>query len=545
MDIYVNQVGYKPKEKKVAICLLDDVYKLVDAKTKEIIMTLKASKIGYDDASGDDCFQLDFSNFENIGSYYIMAEDGTKSDTFEIRADVYNELQLMMTKALYYQRCGCALEEKYAGVYKHAACHTNDAILYEDFEKKTIHPKKYEMTGGWHDAGDFGRYSSPAAVALGHLLYAYELFPESFCDTLNIPESGNGIPDILNECRYELDWLMKMQREDGGVYHKLTAYRHAPFVMPEEDKDQFLLYPVSSMAVADFTAIMAIASRVYKAFDSAFSKKALEASRKSFEWLTNNDYVGFVNPEGSGTGDYRDESDKDERMWAAAELLRTDREGDVKAYRDMLEMYVFSDIPKTDFGWTDVSGFAMLACLTDESHSAGKQVETVLKDALFEEVERLLKIMQSSGYKLALKKEDFVWGSNMVICNRGMLFILANWLTDDERYLEAAYNQMHYLLGRNALGRSYVTGFGEHAYHNPHNRPTAMDGIDEPMSGWVSGGPFKNPCDEDAVKMIPKGTPPMKCHADVVGSYSTNEITIYWNSPAIFMTAYFNRDIDR
>ena len=99
--------------------------------------------------------------------------------------------------------------------------------------------------------------------------------------------------------------------------------------------------------------------------------------------------------------------------------------------------------------------------------------------------------------------------------------------------------QLHYLLGRNALNVSYVTGHGEHAFKNPHNRPTFADGIELPMPGWVSGGPFKTPCDPKACELIPAGTPPMKCYVDEVESYSTNEITIYWNSPAVFMTAYF------
>lgn len=138
--------------------------------------------------------------------------------------------------------------------------------------------------------------------------------------------------------------------------------------------------------------------------------------------------------------------------------------------------------------------------------------------------------------------EDFVWGSNMVVCNRSMLLILASLLSQGdtaEKYRSGALNQLHYLLYRNALDISYVTGFGENAFKNPHNRPTFADGIDLPMPGWVSGGPFKTPCDPAAEAAIAPGTPPMKCYVDDVGSYSTNEITIYWNSPAVFMTAFF------
>ncbi len=147
-----------------------------------------------------------------------------------------------------------------------------------------------------------------------------------------------------------------------------------------------------------------------------------------------------------------------------------------------------------------------------------------------------------------MEAEDYVWGSNMVVLNRGMLLILAEMLakesgdkTAQEKYKETALGQIHYLLGRNAVDYSYVTGYGEHAYMHPHNRVTECDGIELPMPGWVSGGPFKTPVDEVGVERIKPGTPPMKCYVDHFACYSLNEITIYWNSPAIFVIAFFNQ----
>lgn len=540
MGIYVNQVGYQPDRKKVAIATAEGRYHIVRKADDAVVLEKDAVFFGEDDASLDTVWKVDFSELKEEGTYLLKSASGDVSDSFVIGKDVYKPLQAALAKALYFQRCGVALTEEYAGVYTHAACHTEPAIMYEDYINHTENPKTYDLQGGWHDAGDFGRYSTAAAVAVAHMLYAYELFPSAFTETVNIPESGNHMPDILNECLYELRWLIKMQAEDGGVYHKLTAYRHAPFIMPQDDHDPFLIYPVSSMAVADYAAVMAIASRVYAPFEPEFAKEALLAARKSFDWLTKNPYVGFRNPEGSGTGEYDDATDEDERFWAAAEMLRTDKEGDVAAYRSMFEKYLYSDIGKTDFGWTDVAGFAALCMLTDPD--AEESYRQVLSKAVLDEADRLHSVIEASGYDVSMKPLDYVWGSNMTVCNRGMLFILAAMISKEnaDRYAEDACDMLHYLLGRNALNRSYVTGFGEHAYHNPHNRPTACDGIDDPMPGWVSGGPYRTPCDEDAKKLIPVGTPPMKCHADVIGSYSTNEITIYWNSPAIFMTAAFN-----
>lgn len=202
-----------------------------------------------------------------------------------------------------------------------------------------------------------------------------------------------------------------------------------------------------------------------------------------------------------------------------------------------------SDVSKTDFGWTDVSGLALLCTLFDKKHHAPKEIEDDFRTVLFAEADALLSQIHAGGYRLAMKPEDYVWGSNMVVCNRSMLLILASLLAEGEKsiaYQQGALEQLHYILGKNALDVSYVTGHGEKAYRNPHNRPTYADGIELPMPGWVSGGPNKKPCDEKAIELIPEGTPSMKCYVDEIESYSTNEITIYWNSPVVFMTAFLN-----
>jgi len=537
VSIYLNQVGYPAHAKKVATVTEAGVYQVVDAQTKQVVFQVESNNGCFDAAAGEETFSVDFSEVTMFGNFYLMDSKGEKSHTFTVADKPYDRLHRDLIRALYFQRCGCGLKEEHVGMYAHAACHTEPAILLEDYMAKVPNPQEFDMRGGWHDAGDYGRYSTAGAVALAHLLYAYELFPESFTEELNIPESGNDMPDILNECMYELQWLMKMQREDGGVYHKLTAWCHAPFLMPEEDHDRFLLYPVSSLAVADFAAIMAKASVVYKEFRPEFASKALEKAKKAWKWLKENPYIGFHNPAGSNTGEYDDEDDRDERFWAACELAKADEENRTE-YVTVAAEYAKS-VSKTDFGWVDVSALGSMAVLTEREVFPETLAEEV-RQAVFLEAERLLRIQKESGYGVAMLPEDYCWGSNMVVCNRGMLFVLCalDKKEQADRYKEAVLGQLHYLLGRNATDYSYVTGHGEHAYKNPHNRPSACDGIEEPMPGWVSGGPFKTPADEAAREKIPAGTPPMKCYLDDVGSYSTNEITIYWNSPAIFMTGY-------
>jgi len=542
MGIYLNQVGYLTEAKKGATTTQNSVYKVVNVDTKEEVYSGNSVAMGYDAAAGEEAYTLDFSEVTKPGKYYVEADNGERSHAFEIGDVAYTKLHIDMMKCLYFQRCGCELKAEHAGVYTHKACHTAPAIRLEDYMAGVENPQTFDLAGGWHDAGDFGRYSTAAAVALAHILYAYELFPESFEDKLNIPESGNDMPDILNECMYELQWLIKMQAEDGGVYHKLTAWSHAPFIMPEDDHDPFLIYPVSSMATADYAAIMALAYRVYKDFRPDFAKEALTKAKKAWKWLMENPYVGFKNPVGSNTGEYDDVCDEDERFWAATEMAKADAEN-ASEYRKEAEKYA-EKVSKIDFGWTDVSALGSMAVMTAQEGIFSVDFVNNISEAVFTEADRLVEVQNKSGYGVAMEPEDYVWGSNMVICNRGMLFILCALKCASDKadiYKEAALSQLHYLLGRNALDVSYVTGHGENAFKNPHNRPTACDGIDDPMPGWVSGGPFKAPCDAAAMERIPAGTAPMKCYVDHVDSYSTNEITIYWNSPAIFMTAYFNK----
>ena len=552
MAILCNQTGYLPQGRKTAALTAGERFTVMrinaesnnitsdsgdlQGQTEQVVMEGNARDAGTDAASGDHVRVADFSELTQEGIYYVQNELGERSHCFRIGQNVYQELQKDLTKALYYQRCGCALQEAHAGVYTHPECHMQTAVLWTDRNAEK------EVRGGWHDAGDYGRYISPAAVAVGHLLYAYLLFPESFGDSLNIPESGNGMPDALNECRYELEWMLKMQDEEGGAYHKLTSERHADFIMPEEDHAQFYLFPVSSMATADYAASMALASRVYRAYDSGFADRLYEAAVKAYGWLDcHPEYVGFRNPDSCNTGEYDDVCDLDERLWAAAEMLVTTGE---QKYQEQVDRLLRGELTKTDFGWTDVSGFAALAILTDESHKASAESEAVLKEAVLAEADRLAAVAAQSGYGVAMEPEDYIWGSNMVVLNRGILLVLAALLAgqEDRRrvYEQTALAQMDYLLGMNAVDYSYVTGYGEHAYRHPHNRPTECDGIELPMPGWVSGGPFKTPCDEVGREQIPEGTPPMKCYLDHAACYSLNEITIYWNTPAIFVTAYIN-----
>lgn len=532
--IYVDLAGYLPQSKRKLAALTSPAhcFTLEDAEGK-VRFEGTVREFGFDECSGDNVFLADFSEFCEEGEFLVRADNGERSPLFRIADDVYDKVFDDTVKAFYFLRCGCGLEEKYAGKFRHGKCHTAPAHLWNDDSLSL------DLTGGWHDAGDYGRYVTPGACAVAHLLYAYIMFPKSFdVQNLNIPKSGGKLPDILAECRVELDWIMKMQREDGGVFHKLTTVHHAPFVMPEKDTAQMYATPVSSSATADLAAVCALASRVYRSFDAEYADRLLSSAELSAQWLLSNPAYLFINPRECTTGAYGERDDKDNRFWAWAELFcATGNEQYHYAMKYALER---DNFPLDGFGCGCVSGLGALGyVLSDREKDSG--VFERLKAALVDSANYFAEMADGCGYGAAMDENSYGWGSTMNLTKRGMLFAIAHRLTGEERFADYAEQQLHVLLGHNALGFSFVSGTGENCMKNPHLRPTAADGIDECIPGFVSGGANRWPADDDARRVIKEGTPPMKCYADIVGAYSLNEVAIYWNSPVVFLLAFLLR----
>lgn len=526
--IYIDQAGYFPGEKKKAVAVTPCKTFCVKDLSGNVCFEGNFVLLGEDELSGDTLWQGDFSAFDIPGRYYIESDVGI-SATFDIGEKVYDKLMYDVMHAFYFLRCGCALEEKHAGMFTHAACHTSVACEWDN------HDVKKRILGGWHDAGDYGRYVTPGAVAVAHLLYAFELYPNVFEKLhLNIPESDNHLPDILNECKYELDWLLQMQRDDGAVYHKLTTAQHAPFVMPEEDKAQLYMLPVTTIATADLAAVCALASRIYRPYDAAYANTLLLAAGKSYKWLIENPwFLPTYNPKGCGTGGYYERDDLSNRFWASAEMYATT--GEESFYSDMEKLYKLP-FPKAAFGYGEVGGLGQLALLTTPFHLEEK-LKCEMKNSFIGEAEQLKEIADGCGYGSAMSESDYCWGSNMILMKHAMTFAVADWLENGSRFREYILSQLHVLMGVNAMGISYVTCNGDYAYKNPHLRPAYADGIEETIPGMVSGGPNRHPGDATARELIKPGTPPMKCFADHWNCYSLNEITIYWNSPTVFALA--------
>lgn len=535
-QIRVNQIGYLPLSSKTATLDFCPSGLVLARRTEggEAAWRGNAAPARWDDAAGETVYPLNFTSLCAEGSYFLEA-DGVRSAMFSIGQNVYDALFSALQKALYFQRCGTALPIANAGVYSHPACHERPAQLWEN-RKINL-----DVSGGWHDAGDYGRYVVPGCVAVSHLLTAYELFPAAPWRALNLPETGNGVPDALNECRYELEWLLKMQTADGGVYHKATTRLHADFVMPQSDDGQLFVFPVSSTATADFAAVMAQASRIYRRYDDAFSMRMLLAAQRAYAWLRKNPRaLPAHNPQGCNTGEYDDECDADERCWAAEEMYKTS--GEASYHQDFLATLA-SDFDALGESWSDVGMLATIGYLVRNPRildpNAARRLTASVKERLKEDVFLSL----ASPHGVAFAPKDYIWGSNMQVALRGALMALFAPLADDrDLTTRCAWNQLHYLLGNNAMDTGYVTGFGKKAYARPHLRTAEADGVEAPMPGWLSGGPNGTPADPTAIQTLGPHTPPMKCYVDHPACYSLNEVTIYWNSSAVLMLAALQDD---
>ena len=502
--IHINQLGYRPNDvKKAVIPQGDSEFRIVCLNNATDVYSGTAGEAVYDDASDDTVRIADFSAVTEKGEYMVCTADDC-SYPFTISDNPYTALRVALLEMFHYQKCGVDLD---CGEWSHPACHTQPATIHGTDIKK-------DVSGGWHDAGDYGRYIVPAAMTVADLLLAYELSPN--------PE-----PELLDIVWFELEWMLKMQdAETGGVYHKVGCRGfNALDEMPHDEHDELVLSPISATATADFAATMALASRFYPMKKDAL----LHAAKHAWEWcVANPDAPDFKNPEDISTGEYGDSSDKDERFWAACELFVATGE---EAFHDAIKA---GDL-YTGLGWTDMGTYGLAAYLFHAGDKASSTLTAKMKERLLSDCKQIMSRYQNNPYGISLGTM-YAWASNLTVGNNAMTLLLGSrFLEDSKEYTEAALEHVHYLLGRNPLSQSYVTGFGSNKPNHPHHRPSVAVGNAVP--GMVIGGPNKNIQQDPALKAHCVGLPPSKCYIDHKDSFASNEITIYWNSTIYFVMA--------
>lgn len=522
IQVKVNQIGYKPDDvKTVVVTSGDDTkFKIVKADTEETVYIGEYGMLAFDAALGSNVKQGDFSDFKTPGTYRIISSPSGASYDFSIGDNLYDDIYKDVVLMLYNQRCGTALEESISGEFAHDACHMDEAVIYGDSSGTTV-----DVSGGWHDAGDYGRYVVSGAKTVQDLFLAYEDYGYD-ADDIGIPESGNGIPDLLDEAKYELDWMLKMQDQtSGGVYHKVTALVFPETVLAVDETDQMVLAPISYNATGDFAAIMAKASVLYRDIDADFADTCLAAAEKAYDYmLANADMSGYKNPEDIVTGEYPDSGKADEYLWASAELyIATGADEYLNATKDALEASYAEGL-----GWAAVGTYPLYDLAKAEGIDA--DIQSQAKEEILYQADTLLAKCEKSNIFVSIK--NFPWGSNMVIADDGMLFLMANNLESNDKYLEYAQKQRDYIFGVNGTGYCYVTGYGTLSPVSTHHRPSQVLG--QTMPGMLVGGPDSN-LEDPYANAVLYGMPAALSYVDNSQSFSCNEITIYWNSPLIYL----------
>lgn len=532
--IIIDQCGYLPASPKMALFNgKAHNFKLLKENGDAVYEGIAAAACYY--AEADESYRrLDFSSVTMPGEYTLVVDDSIYSMPITIGANVYDEVAKSAARAFYYNRASMAIDEAHGGKWARKAGHPDTNVMVHKSAASVARPEGTIISspGGWYDAGDYNKYIVNSGISTYTMLLTNTVYNKKVVQTtLNIPETGNSIPDLLNETLYNLRWMLTMQDpNDGGVYHKLTTLSFEAFIMPEECNHQRYVVAKGTAAALDFAATMAYAARHLGAYDQNGEMKALadschKASVRAFAWAMNNPNVLFRNPDGVTTGEYGDWKLKDEFFWAATEMWLTTGE---ERYAEIARKNM---APLTVPSWGNVAALGYYSMAME-----GKEIEgTEAKMNLINMADTLLTYSELSPIALSIQRYE--WGSNSEVANTGMIKLLAHKLTGEIKYYNSALDDLHYLLGRNCVGRCFVTGCGQLPPMNIHHRQSGSDNIEDPVPGFMCGGPNNMvPTDCDDSENVVRSHFPAKAYSDVTCSYSTNEIAINWNAPLVFLT---------
>jgi endoglucanase len=550
-SIRLNQIGFYPNAAKMAVVPAgtEGTFYITTPDRKKTVFTGQLSAPRQIEYSPKKTRIADFSKLTKAGTYVVWIPKLGYSYPFDIKPQVHRPLADAALKGFYFQRVSVELPRQYAGKWARPAGHA------EADQQVQIHPSAagegrpagtvISSPGGWYDAGDYNKYIVNSGITMGTLLSLYEDYPEFFRNQkITIPESGNPVPDLLDEALYNLRWMLTMQDpHDGGVYHKLTNPSFDGMVMPDKATKTRYLVQKSTAAALDFAAVTAQAGRVYRSFEAAFpglADSCLNASEKAWEWAQKHPDALYKQEEMNkqfdpdvSTGTYGDGEVSDEFIWAACELYATTRKD---SYYTAVNLFPDDKMPLP--GWPQVrlmGYYTLLRFGSNLTPAAGKDLP-VLKKRMVNFADELISGVTAHPYGTVMGKtaKDFIWGSTSVAANQGIALLQAHKLTGEKKYVGHALANLDYILGRNATGYSFVTGYGHKTPMHIHHRPSVADGITEPVPGLLSGGTNANAARQDSCKGYTT-TLPDEVFLDNDCSYASNEIAINWQAPLVYL----------
>ena len=562
--VSVNQVGYFVNGVKIALVAAENSDALpwvLKNAAGEAVLSGTTTFKGEDVNSGDTLHEIDFSSYKTPGVGYTLETAGLTSAPFNISDEIYSQLKHDALSYFYMNRSGIEIDAQYAGEdWARPAGHVTDAEVtcFKGSDADGIDwpgcNYSLDALGGWYDAGDFGKYVVNGGIAAWTLMNLYEQGWDAFSDgSQQIPEQDNGVPDLLDEARWEMEFLLAMQVPEGQplagmAHHKLhdEAWAGMPMVPPTEVNNDNAneipasgryVYAPSTAATLNLVATAAQCARIWPDLDAEFADRCLVAAESAWQAARENPAIYAGNNPGSGGGNYEDQNVSDEFYWAAAELYITIGKAEYRDYLLASDHFAAADA----FDWGHTWPLGTLSLLTVASDlPADRRME--VEAAVTGFAEKLLTVQARDGYSVSID-EDYPWGSNGLILNNIMLMSMAYDISGNARYLNAVRLGMDYILGRNAINKSFVSGYGGYPMLHPHHRFWANDpveGFPPPPPGALSGGPNFNPDDPAAVEADLMSLAPAKRYIDDIESFSTNEVAINWNAPLVWVSAFLD-----
>jgi endoglucanase len=541
--IRLNQVGYLPDANKLGVLGLapggtaGDGFRIENDKGKVVLQGQLQPARDWAPA-GQLARIADFSALRKPGRYRLLVDGVAASDPFVVGRQAYLPVVGAALKAYYYNRASTALPAAYAGIYARAAGHPDTQVLVHASAASPQRPAGSTISApkGWYDAGDYNKYIVNAGISTYTLLSAYEHYPALFRDLrVGIPDEANGAPDILQEAWWNLQWMLAMQDPaDGGVYHKLTNQQFDGVVMPAQAQQPRYVVMKGTAATLDFAAVMAAASRIYAPFEAQYpgqSARMLAAARAAWAWAQQHPDVVYKQPDDIHTGGYDDAELDDEFAWAAAELYVATGEG------AFYQASVARNVPASVPSWGSVGGLAWMTLAQHRDRLGPDADRARITREINGLATQLATQWQQSPWRVASEAGDFHWGSNAVLLNQAMMLLQGYRLSHRREDLDAAQSQLDYVLGRNPLGRSFVTGIGLRPPLHIHHRLSEADGIDAPVPGLLAGGANAGQQDAKDCKVAYPSSLPALAYLDDTCSYASNEVAINWNAPLVYVSA--------
>lgn len=561
-----NHIGYGVGAHKIFFVAssdksarLDDYRFIIRNISKEIVFEdfLKIRETC--DYTDEVLYEGDFSCLHESGTFdiLVLAPDESvclKSHVFEI-SDEWLLRQLKANiKSFYFQRSGVELPEVFAGKWARPAAHLDDQLAFHPSMNRDGFINAH---GGWYDAGDYGKYIVNGGVSVATLMFACEI--EKSCRNeksgkLNAVVNGENFKEsfeqpvsLIDEIRFELEFFLRMQDEDGGAFFKVTPMHWDGFVSPFNSdilQKRFILGK-STTSTLNLSAALAQAHRVFtNVGDDLFASECLNASVRAYEWALENPNAGWPhNTEGSGA--YGDECYDDEFFWARAMLFRevasVEAKNPTNLNCDVLRMQLLQDMeknpPKFGVDWRDTQNLGWFALALESSGCRDDALVTMARKALESIADQILQLQKKDAYAISIRK--FIWGSNGEIANHALTLAVAYSWTKRQEYLDGAYELLHFIYGRNPVDVSFVTGSAWSAPMFPHHRISHSDEIEEPVPGLVVGGINSDRQDLHRMPHYP-GKLPGFSYTDERCSFASNETAINWNAPLTALLCLLN-----